>query len=230
MRLTWSRPAEGVGEEAEALQQYPGACRVAEAPLHHLAAAQRDPDALGSTLCRRVGQSSAPMASECSGIRSGCGCERHARQAQALITARHRLFGQGLEASAITASARRNPAGAVAGNERESASWESGNLGSCRAFADSPGCQDSRFSVPRPGGDLGGRDRGRRGSGCAGRHACPPECPRRARAGGGHGLPHGPAARVPGGAREVSSLDARAGACGCAHSGGGLRCPRSPLQ
>ena len=71
----------------------------------------------------------------------------------------HRLFGQGLEASAITASARRNPAAAVAGSERESTSWESGNLGSCRAFADSPGCQDSRFSVPRPGGDLGGRDR-----------------------------------------------------------------------
>ena len=64
-----------------------------------------------------------------------------------------------LEASGITASARRNPAAAVAGSERESASWESGNLGSCRAFADSPGCQDSRFSVPRPGGDLGGRDR-----------------------------------------------------------------------
>ena len=47
------------------------------------------------------------------------------------------------------------------GAERESASWESGNLGSRRAFADSPGCQDSRFSVPRPGGDLGGRDWGR---------------------------------------------------------------------
>ena len=79
----------------------------------------------------------------------------------------HRLFGQGLEASAITASARRNPAAAVAGSERESTSWESGNLGSCRAFADSPGCQDSRFSVPRPGGDLGGRDR-RAGSAGAG--------------------------------------------------------------
>ena len=123
-----------------------------------------------------------------------------------------------LEASAITASARRNPAAAVAGSERESASWESGNLGSCRAFADSPGCQDSRFSVPRPGGDLGGRDR-RAGSG-RGRAAtgeletwnagnprgaarggstrarrCP-ECPRGAHSGGGHGAPP-----WPGGAR-----------------------------
>ena len=64
-----------------------------------------------------------------------------------------------LEASGITASARRNPAAAVAGSERRSASWQSGNLGCSRAFADSPGCQDSSFSVPRPGGDLGGRDR-----------------------------------------------------------------------
>ncbi len=59
----------------------------------------------------------------------------------------------------ITASARRNPAAAVARSERESASWESGNLGSCRAFADSPRCQDSRFSVPRDSGNLGGRNR-----------------------------------------------------------------------
>ena len=103
-----------------------------------------------------------PCRGQCSGIRSGAGVNGR-RQAQALRRptrwlsgCQHRLSGQGLEASAS-----RNPAAAVAGSERESASWESGNLGSCRAFADSPGCQDSRFSVPRPGGDLGGRDRGR---------------------------------------------------------------------
>ena len=167
-------PVEGLADVLQALQEPPGSGDVYQSPLDDLAAAQPGPGALGSTLCRRVGHSAAPMASECSGIRSGCGCER-ARAAGSGSLHRptrwlsaQRLFGQGLEASAITASARRNPAAAVAGSERESASWESGNLGSCRAFADSPGCQDSRFSVPRPGGDLGGRDRGR---GSAGRAA-----------------------------------------------------------
>ena len=46
---------------------------------------------------------------------------------------------------------------------------EQGNLetlGSCHAFADSPGCQDSRFSVPRPGGDLGAGATGGGGARC----------------------------------------------------------------
>ena len=112
------------------------------------------------------------MASECSGIRSGCGCER-ARAAGS--GSRHRPRGgcrrssgcldQGLEASAITASARRNPQRRSPGASGSRRAGESGNLGSCRALADSPGCQDSRFSVPRPGGDLGGRDRGRGSAG-----------------------------------------------------------------
>ena len=47
-------------------------------PLHHLAAAQPGPGALGCTLCRRVGQSTAPMASECSGLSAGaCGKQVH---------------------------------------------------------------------------------------------------------------------------------------------------------
>ena len=42
------------------LEQRPGAGKVGQSPLHHLATAQARPDALGCTLCRRVGHSSAP--------------------------------------------------------------------------------------------------------------------------------------------------------------------------
>ena len=101
-------------------------------------------------------------------------------------------------------------------------------LGDVGHGARSPGFQVSRFpslqrgAVRRPaarfgpgsvggaGGDLadwkpgtlgvraGRREVGRRRPGC-------PECPRGAHSGGGHGLPHGPAARVPRGDREVRS-------------------------
>ena len=81
-------PVEGLADVLEALQESPGGGDVDQSPLDDLAAAQPGPGALGSTLCRRVGHSAAPMASECSGIRSGCGCEGHARQTQALFTAR----------------------------------------------------------------------------------------------------------------------------------------------
>ena len=46
----------------EALQEPPGGGDVDESPLDDLAAAQPGPGALGSTLCRRVGHSAAPMA------------------------------------------------------------------------------------------------------------------------------------------------------------------------
>ena len=48
----------------------------------------------------------------------------------------------------------------------------------------------------------------RRGAGRRG-PAGPPECARGAHSGGGHGLPHGPAARVPGAARDATSEGAR---------------------
>ena len=94
-----------------------------------------------------------------------------------------------------------------------SASRRAGNLETWDPAARSrtprfPGFQFLSFSPRRR---PGGRDRAGAG-GRAGRHACPPEWPRRTRAEGGHGLPRGPAPRVSSGAREVSSLDARAGA------------------
>ena len=93
------------------------------------------------------------------------GVNGRVRQAQSSLHrprggCQHRLFGPRSRGERDHRIGEAQPAAAVAGSDRESASWESGNLGSCRAFADSPGCQDSRFSVPRPGGDLGGRDRG----------------------------------------------------------------------
>ena len=63
--------AKASADESQDLQQHPRARRVRESPLHHLAAAQSGPGALGFTLCRRVGQSAAPMASECSGLSAG---------------------------------------------------------------------------------------------------------------------------------------------------------------
>ena len=64
-------PVEGLADVFEALQEPPGGRDVHKSPLDDLAAAQSSPGALGSTLCRRVGQSSAPMASECSGLPAG---------------------------------------------------------------------------------------------------------------------------------------------------------------
>ena len=65
------RPVEGLADVLEALQESPGSGDVDQSPLDDLAAAQPGPGALGSTLCRRVGHSSAPMASECSGLSAG---------------------------------------------------------------------------------------------------------------------------------------------------------------
>ena len=125
----------------------------------------------------------------------------------ALFTARHRLFRQGgLTASAISASAGRKPR---RGGPGASASRRAGNLKSCPGHRGLPGCrgsQISQFLVPAAtsAGATGGGEA--RAGGCAGRHACPPEWPRRVRAGGGHGLPRGPAPRVSRVAMEVSSL------------------------
>ena len=65
------RPVEGLGDVLQTLQESPGAGDVDKSPLDDLAPAQSGPGALGSTLCRRVGQSTAPMASECSGLSAG---------------------------------------------------------------------------------------------------------------------------------------------------------------
>ena len=178
------------------------------------------------------------MASECSGIRSGCGCERRARQAQALFTARRggcrsrcldKVLRRARSPHRRGATPQRRSPGASASRR----AGESGNLGSCRAFADCPGCQDCSVSVPRPGGDLGGRDRraGERARAGAGgnwragnlerwdprgagrrRPAVARSAPRGAHSGGGHSLPHGPAARVPRSQRHARWVRVRAGA------------------
>ena len=60
--VTYSRPCRNP----------PGAGDVYKSPLDDLAgAATPRTGALNSTLCRRVGQSTAPMASECSGLSAG---------------------------------------------------------------------------------------------------------------------------------------------------------------
>ena len=59
--LDLARPVIGAAEVLEPLQESPGRGDVYKPPLHHLATAQPCPGALGSTLCRRVGQSLAPM-------------------------------------------------------------------------------------------------------------------------------------------------------------------------
>ena len=64
-------PVEGLADVLDALQEPPGGGDVHKPPLDDLAAAQPGPGALGCTLCRRVGQSSAPMPSECSGLPAG---------------------------------------------------------------------------------------------------------------------------------------------------------------
>ena len=56
------RPVEGLADVLQALQESPGSGDVDQSPLHDLAAAQPGPGALGSTLCRRVGHSTAPIA------------------------------------------------------------------------------------------------------------------------------------------------------------------------
>ena len=128
----------------------------------------------------------------------GCGCERRARRAQALFTARHRLFGQDLEASADHRISEAQPR---RGGRRERARvgelgiWKPGIL---------PRVADSQAPARAATWRTLGIRAARRG---AGRHgpAGAPEWPRRAHSGGGHGLPHGPAARVPRGEREVRS-------------------------
>ena len=125
-------PLEGVADVLQALEESPASSDVDQSPLDDLAAAQPGPGVLGSTLCRRVGHSTAPIS-------------------RGSVAASDPVAGViALEASGITAWARCNPAAAVAGSERESASWESGNLGSCRAFADSQVARipDFQFLAP----------------------------------------------------------------------------------
>ena len=100
------------------------------------------------------------------------GVNGRVRQAQALFTALAVAVSSGCLDKVLRRARSPHQRGATPQRRSPGASGsrragESGNLGSCRAFADSPGCQDSRFSVPRPGGDLGGRDRraGRAGAG-----------------------------------------------------------------
>ena len=110
-----------------------------------------------------------PCRERCSGTRPGCGCERRVGRAQALFTARRGgcagrrqwLLRQALEASTITAPAGRDPAGAVAGGERESASWQIWGTWEAAGRRGLPGSQDSSFQFSAPAGGLGGRDRGR---------------------------------------------------------------------
>jgi hypothetical protein len=106
-----------------------------------------------------------PCGGQCSGIRSGCGYERRARQAQAPFTARR---GGCLDVRCLEKVLRRarspHRRGATA-QRRSPGAARVGELGNLETWdpaarsRDSPGCQDSRFSVPRPGGDLGGRER-----------------------------------------------------------------------
>ena len=90
----------------------------------------------------------------------GCGCERRARRAQALFTARHRLFGQDLEASADHRISEAQPR---RGGRRERARvgelgiWKPGIL---PRVADSQAPRIPAFQLFAPAGGLGGRDRG----------------------------------------------------------------------
>ena len=52
--LDLARPVERVGDVLETLEQSPGAGRVDDAPLHHLAAAQLGPGTLARSPCRHV--------------------------------------------------------------------------------------------------------------------------------------------------------------------------------
>ena len=62
---------EGFADVLKPLQEPPGSGDVYQSPLDDLAAAQSGPGALAITLCRGVGHSAAPMASECSGLSAG---------------------------------------------------------------------------------------------------------------------------------------------------------------
>ena len=206
-----SRPVVGVADVLKALQEPPGARDVDHPPLHHLAAAQPGPGALGSTLCRRVGHSAAPMSPECSGIRSGCGCERARAAAQALFTARPVASGCHIGCLDKVLRRARSPhqRGAPrSGGRREPARvgelgiWKPGILPRVAAFQ-VPRISAFQFFARARG--LGRRDRGRGRVGARFGPACPPEWPRRAGSWGGDGLPHGPAPRVPRGEREVRS-------------------------
>src|SRR5688572_11900219 len=88
-------PVIGAAEVLEALQEPPGSGDVDKSPLDDLAVAQSGPRAVHFTLSRRVGQSSAPMASECSGLPAG---------------ARGKRVHRGLKADTRAASRRGCPA------------------------------------------------------------------------------------------------------------------------
>ena len=175
----------------EALQESPGSGDVDHSPLHDLAAAQPGPGALGSTLCRRVGHSAAPMASECSGLSAGA----RGKQVHSDLKA---------DTHAVSQRIRRNGANdGRAGSARESTSWESENLETCRASRSRfPGFQLFSFSPRR-------RPRRARPGAAGGRGGRPPvararpEWPRRRRAGAGMASPMARLRRVPCGPREA---------------------------
>jgi len=203
------RPVEGLADVLEALQEPPGSGDVDRSPLDDLPAAQPHPGALGSALCPRAGHSTAPMASECSGIQSGCGCERARARAQALFTAR-RGGCPAVSIGCLDKVSRRARVG-------ELGIWKPGILPRVAALQ-VPRIPAFQFSAPgervcgRQPGELenwnAGNPRGAARGGSTG-PAGAPEWPRRAQPGGGHGLPHGPATRVPGAARDATSEDAR---------------------
>ena len=128
------------------------------------------------------------MATECSGVRSGCGCERFARQKQVSSNSVLERF-----------EARRSPQRRSPGIVRESASWESGNQNHPPARG-RPGCPGFQLSVLRPGREPAGAEAGaggnlatwkpgtpgsRRGAARAGRRGpAVPECAPGAHSGG----------------------------------------------
>ena len=163
-----------------------------------------------------------PCRGQCSGIRSGCGCERRARQAQAPFTARR---GGCLDVRCLekvlrrARSPHRRGATRSGGRRGRARVGELGNLETWDPAARSRTPQvaripDFQFLAPAAtsAGATGGAGEGRGAGGCAGRHACPPESPRGAHSGGGHGLhPWGGAARPS--RREGSEFGGRARGC-----------------
>ena len=91
--------------------------------------------------------------------------------------------------------------------------WSSAHSGSRRRFksGNRVGRRESavRAAIWRTGNLEPWDPRGAARGGSTRARRCP-ECPRGAHSGGGRGLPHGPAARVPRGGREVRSVRTRA--------------------
>ena len=94
------RPVERVADVLEALQEAPGTGDVGDPPLHHLAAAQPGPDALGLTLCRRVGHLDASVSS------SGASFGRAARRARCCAMSRSMSAKTALNSGSLRIEAR----------------------------------------------------------------------------------------------------------------------------